>query len=201
MDNIWNFLYPRVFSVVYKSSIISLTEFENDIFLTFDDGPDDESTTEILQILNEYKAKATFFCTGKNIIKHPYLLKLIIDQGHRIGNHGFEHLDGLKVSQNKFIENVLKGYDTTGSNLFRPPYGRMKIQQYLWAKENFKIILWNHMTFDFKNNENKSYENKIIKAGSIIVMHDSKKCKHLTTSFLRSILKYNCNKNFIPIPA
>lgn len=151
------------------------------IYLTFDDGPVPEVTFEVLAILDKYNIKATFFCVGDNIDKNPDVFKTIIEKGHTTGNHTFNHLSGWKTHSNKYIENILKCDHYHKTNLFRPPYGRIKPSQLLKLKKTHKIIMWSVLSGDFnqKTSPEKCFENVVryTKPGSIVVFHDSIKAQ------------------------
>ncbi len=151
---------------------------EKVIYLTFDDGPIPEVTEFVLETLEKYDAKATFFCIGDNIKKHPKLFEKVISLGHAVGNHTFNHLNGWNSTDKDYIENV-KACDkflSTKTNLFRPPYGRIKASQ---ARElrHKNIIMWDVLSGDFSQNVSaESCLQKSIrytKPGSIVLFHDS----------------------------
>ncbi|WP_018617246.1 polysaccharide deacetylase family protein [Segetibacter koreensis] len=152
---------------------------ENEIFLTFDDGPHPTITPFVLNNLRKYNAKATFFCIGKNVLKHPAIFRQILDEGHRIGNHTHNHLNGWKTSDSKYLENVMLARKYIDSNLFRPPYGRITRFQAQQLKAMFDIIMWDVLSGDFDVNlsPQKCLQNVVsnTKPGSIIVFHDSEK--------------------------
>lgn len=159
---------------------------ENKVYLTFDDGPTPEITEWVLSNLKEYNSKATFFCIGDNVRKFPEIFQKVINEGHSIGNHTFNHLNGWKTSASDYIENV-KLYETEHfklntehCKLFRPPYGKIKpSQSKILRKFGYKIIMWDIISYDFdaKISKEQCLENvlKNVKTGSIIVFHDSKK--------------------------
>ena len=155
------------------------------VFLTFDDGPTPEITEWVLNELKKYNAKATFFCIGDNIKKFPEIFQKLITDKHSIGNHTFNHLNGWKTDVTEYLENVLLCQseiekNNFSTNLFRPPYGKISRKQ---AKnltpENYKIIMWDIISYDFDKTitKEKCLENVItnVEPGSIIVFHDSKK--------------------------
>lgn len=150
-----------------------------ELYLTFDDGPTPEVTSWILDLLKEYNAKATFFCLGKNIEKHPGIFIRIKDEGHAIGNHSFDHPKGKDTANEKYYDNIEKANHLTQSKLFRPPYGSLKISQYRKLKQKYKIILWDLLSYDFEpdldieESIRKMKDN--VENGSILVFHDSKK--------------------------
>jgi len=151
----------------------------NEIYLTFDDGPCPEVTPQVLNILEKYNAKATFFCIGKNVKNNPNLYSEIISAGHSVGNHTYNHLNGWKTKKKEYLNDIKKAAELIDSNLFRPPYGRISVNQYLSLKNDYKIIFWNILTKDYSKKLNSEQvlnrTLKKLKPGSIIVFHDSVK--------------------------
>jgi len=152
------------------------------IYLTFDDGPIPEVTPFVLSVLERYDAKATFFCIGDNIRKHPGIFQKLIEGGHAIGNHTFNHLKGWKTKDEVYLENFKLCDNLTKSKLFRPPYGRIKRSQVSKLKNEYpglKIIMWDVLSgdFDLGLSPEKCLKNvlKATEAGSIVVFHDSLK--------------------------
>lgn len=149
------------------------------VYLTFDDGPTDYITAEVLQQLAAYQAKATFFLIGKNAEALPQLVQEIKASGHSIGNHTHNHLKGWRYSFGKYIQNVKQAAPYTSGTLFRPPYGRIKRSQLKALKTHYKIVMWDVLSGDF--DQNLSPEDctrnvlKYVQDGSIIVFHDSVK--------------------------
>jgi peptidoglycan/xylan/chitin deacetylase (PgdA/CDA1 family) len=162
---------------LYPEAIFRIKGSEKLLCLTFDDGPDPDSTPELIDLLEKHNVKGLFFCAGRAAQKYPELVELIIAKGHVIGNHGYSHLDGWRTSTERFVEDVSMADEVTRSIFFRPPYGRMKIGQYRKLKEKYKIVLWDIMPYDFDNNfgSEKSLQvlKKKIRPGSIIVLHDT----------------------------
>ena len=151
---------------------------QNVIYLTFDDGPTPGVTEKILDILESYKAKATFFCIGENVKKYPELYQEIINRGHAVGNHSMNHVNGFKTSTKKYVENVLEANKYINSKLFRPPFGKCTPKQHkILTKLGFKTIFWSHLTYDFDKNLSNAQIIKNIKFtqlhGNIFVFHDS----------------------------
>jgi peptidoglycan-N-acetylglucosamine deacetylase len=162
------------------------------LYLTFDDGPHPEHTLFVLDELKKYNAKATFFCIGKNVALYPTVYKKILDDGHSVGNHTHNHLNGSNTSLAKYLENINEAKKYIDSNLFRPPYGRITRKQ---AKvlTNFKIIMWTVLSadFDVKITKEKCLQNVIrhTKAGAIILFHDSEKAAERMRFALPNVLK------------
>ena len=180
------------------------------IYLTFDDGPTPEITEWTLQELKKFNAKATFFCIGKNIENHPEIFQKIIENGHSIGNHTHNHLNGWKTNNVRYFENTLKcektiqqfNDSTIQQKLFRPPYGKIKPRQAKeLIKKEVKIILWDILSgdFDAKLSKEKSLENciKHSKNGSIIVFHDSVNAADKLKHVLPQVLTHFNEKGFV----
>ena len=186
---------------------------ENKIYLTFDDGPIPEITEWVVEELEKYNAKATFFCIGHNIEKHPNIFEKVIKNGHSVGNHTFNHLNGWKTSTKVYIENssqwsVISSQSpnnkqqTTNNKLFRPPYGKIKPSQSKKLQQmGYKIIMWDVLSADYDTtiSPEKCLENvlKNVKSGSIIVFHDSIKAFPNLKYTLPKALKYWATKGFV----
>lgn len=171
---------PRILKKLYPQNLIWKREATNKVYLTFDDGPHPTATTFVLDELEKYNAKATFFCIGQNVVALPDVYTQIINNGHKIGNHTHSHPNGWKMSTKKYLQNVKSAQHFIDSNLFRPPYGRIrKRQAQEIRKMGFHIILWDVLCGDFDTNisPQKCWENieQNIEPGSIVVFHDSNK--------------------------
>ena len=157
--------------------------------LTFDDGPDPDSTPQLLDILDKHDIKALFFCDGRAAEKYPDLINRMISKGHIIGNHGYNHLNGWKTSLKKYIADVVNAAPYTSSGLFRPPYGRLRFNQYRELKEKYKIVFWDIMPYDFDRSFGSGNSLRVLKKklrrGSIIVLHDTTKfnCTRVSRRF------------------
>lgn len=161
-------LYPQAMSTVKFS--------EQVLCLTFDDGPDPGSTPYIMDILNRNAIKACFFCTGENAEKFPELVSMLVKEGHVSGNHTYSHLDGIRVTTKRYLDDILRAVPYTSSVIFRPPFGRMKPGQYRALAGCYKIVLWDLLAADFAENVSGKKiieELKVkIRSGSIIALHD-----------------------------
>ncbi|MFM9989674.1 polysaccharide deacetylase family protein [Flavobacterium sp.] len=172
---------PQIIKRLFSNQVWDIPNKENKIYLTFDDGPTPEITEWVLGILKENNIKATFFCIGNNIQKHPEIFNKVINDGHGIGNHTFDHKNGWKTTTADYIENVElceKQLLNIKAKIFRPPYGKIKLlQSKKLRKLGYKIIMWDILTADFdaKISKEKCLENATQKvtSGSIIVFHDS----------------------------
>lgn len=160
-------------SILWKSRV------SRTIHLTFDDGPTPEVTEYVLDTLHRHGAKASFFCLGSQAQAHPEIIDRIRKEGHRIGHHTYDHLDGWKTDVDTYLDNVDKAEDILKSKLFRPPFGRITPEQYRRLKKKYKIIMWDVMAGDFDQSRSPDtcYEKIIdnIEDGSIVVLHDNEK--------------------------
>jgi len=173
---------PRLLKKLYPKLLWNVNKSARRIYLTFDDGPIPIVTPFVLNILNQYNAKATFFCIGDNVRKHPDVFEQVKNEGHAIGNHTYNHLKGWKTDDNRYLENFLKADGLLQTNLFRPPYGRIKRSQIRLlqaAKPVLKIVMWSVLSgdFDITLKPEKCLENvlKSTGGGDIVVFHDSLK--------------------------
>ncbi|MBC7566487.1 MAG: polysaccharide deacetylase family protein [Pedobacter sp.] len=171
---------PLLLKWYYPQLTWNKTRDDKVIYLTFDDGPIPDVTDFVLKTLRSYSAKATFFCIGDNILKYPQIFERIKNAEHSIGNHTFNHLKGWDTSDDIYIQNFQKCQQQTGTNLFRPPYGRIKKSQIWKIKLQYpdtEIVMWDTLSGDFDANlsPEKCLQNVInhTKNGSIIVFHDS----------------------------
>ena len=171
---------PKIARSILKKAVWNIPNNNNSLFLTFDDGPTPSITNQTLDILKQHTIKATFFCLGSQVEKHPEIFKRIIDEGHAVGNHSYSHLKGWSTNNQQYLEDVRKGDAIIKSNLFRPPYGKIKRCQVNSLSPETKIILWDVLPGDFspKNNVEKIVSNILnsVESGSIIVLHDNDKC-------------------------
>lgn len=158
-------------------AIWTIKDSEKSAYLTFDDGPCPEVTPKVLDILDRYDIKATFFCVGNNVKKYPHIFDLIVSKGHRVGNHTMHHLKGFNSSLNDYIKDVEEANRMINSDLFRPPYGRITIKQLKELKKSYKVIMWDVITRDYnrklKPEKCFSIVKRFSRKGSIIVFHDS----------------------------
>lgn len=149
------------------------------VYLTFDDGPIPEMTPWILDTLHKYGIQATFFCVGENVSRYPALYQKIVEQGHRVGNHTFNHIQGIRFWSKNYIRNIQKASNYIESDLFRPPHGHMRFPQVLRLRKLFRIIMWDVVTRDYSPHMTaKGVFNNVkryTRNGSIIVFHDSLK--------------------------
>lgn len=194
---------------VYSSAVWRIPTSEKKIFLTFDDGPVPEITPWVLSELKKYNAKATFFCVGANIERYPDILHQVIVNGHSIGNHTYDHLNGWKTKKKNYFENISRCNDAIqkiqnpGSgmrNLFRPPYGRIKRSQISALRPHYTLVMWDVLSGDFDagTSEEECLKNVLTKTreGSIVVFHDSSKAKRNLFYTLPRFLEYFSGNGF-----
>ncbi|ARS41147.1 polysaccharide deacetylase family protein [Sphingobacteriaceae bacterium GW460-11-11-14-LB5] len=214
---------PLLLKWYYPSLLWNKSRTEKVIYLTFDDGPIPNVTDFVLKTLKVFNAKATFFCIGDNIVKHPEVFERVKNDGHAIGNHTFNHLKGWKTDNETYLQNTLKCQELTQTNLFRPPYGRIRKSQIKSLKSvvrspktvfqnqksdlglrtidsGLNIVMWDVLSgdFDTKLSPEKCYQNVIkhTENGSIIVFHDSLKAFDRLSYALPKVLAYFTEKGF-----
>ncbi len=172
------FTAPKIIRRLMPNLIWEIKDSEG-VFLTFDDGPTPGVTEWILSTLDKYDAKATFFVLGKNVEMYPDLYQLILDRGHRVGNHTYSHQKGWNMSLERYVEDVDFANDLLHSELFRPPYAQITPSQTRMLSQRYKLIMWNVLSRDYnrKLSPRTCLKNvtKYLESGSIVVFHDSEK--------------------------
>jgi peptidoglycan/xylan/chitin deacetylase (PgdA/CDA1 family) len=164
------------------------------IYLTFDDGPIPETTPKILEILDQYNAKATFFCVGENVEKNPDLFMEIKNKRHSVGNHTFNHLKGWATPNFVYFRNVERADALIHSSLFRAPYGKISTTQRATLSKKYNIIMWDVLSGDYDSriSPQQCLQNvlKYTRKGSVIVFHDSIKAKKNMLFALPKVLEH-----------
>ena len=185
---------PRLLSKTFRSLTWELPADEKHVYLTFDDGPTPEVTDWVLGQLDAFDARATFFCLGKNVEANPELYNRILHKGHAVGNHSFSHIKGFGTSLKHYITDVRQASELIKSDLFRPPYGRIRPAQVRALKEEYKIIMWSVLSVDYNHSlkEEQVIRNVLdnVRPGSIIVFHDSVKASKNLYAALPKVLSY-----------
>lgn len=187
---------PDILRFVYPKAVWRCSSHKRCIYLTFDDGCVPEVTPKVLEILENERIKATFFCVGENVEKYPLLFKELQSRGHQVGNHTYNHLKGINVSSDDYLANIARADKLIGNKLFRPPYGRITPVQMkaLRDRYGYKIILWDLITNDFNKNLSPSEIMRNIKRytrnGSIVVFHDSVKAAPNMLAVLPEAIKW-----------
>ncbi|MEO6682820.1 MAG: polysaccharide deacetylase family protein [Ginsengibacter sp.] len=195
---------PWLLKKYYSECTWHIKTDEKTLYLTFDDGPDPEATTFVLSELKKYNARATFFCIGKNVEENFELYKQVLMDGHKVGNHTHDHLNGWKTPDTEFLRNIEKAAKFIDTSLFRPPYGKItKFQLSALAGEKFRLrtIMWDVLSGDFDTSvkPENCYLNvvKNAKKGSIVVFHDSKKAFPNLKYTLPRVLEYYSEKGYV----
>ena len=194
---------PKWVKKFFSGSIWEMPQPVKSIYLTFDDGPHPAITGFVLDELKKYNAGATFFCIGKNVVANPLIFKRILSEGHSVGNHTYNHLDGWKTKNTDYLKDIARAERHISASLFRPPYGRITIKQHRQLQQMdkpFKIVMWSILSgdFDAKITSEQCCENVLINAenGSIVVFHDSEKAFERLKYSLPRVLKYFSEKGY-----
>jgi peptidoglycan/xylan/chitin deacetylase (PgdA/CDA1 family) len=171
------------------------------LYLSFDDGPHPAITPWTMDVLDQFQAKATFFCVGDNVRKFPEVYAQITERGHRCGNHTMNHLKGWKTPTDRYLENVAEAAHWINSDLFRPPYGRMTRNQEQQLKDRYRIIMWTLLSADYQPNLNQKRALEFLKRntapGSIVVFHDSEKARNNLEFLLPRYLEFAHQAGYI----
>lgn len=181
---------------LYPKALWRMDPSSKAVYLTFDDGPIPEATPFILETLRDFGAKATFFMVGENVKRHPELFKQIVDEGHQVGNHTYNHLGCLRHYINTYVANTEKANELIHSHLFRPPHGWMwsGVYHILRYKYKYKIVMWDVVTRDYSRSllADDIVRNVVryTRNGSIITFHDSLKSIEKLRYALPASLRY-----------
>jgi len=170
------------------------------VFLTFDDGPTPDVTPWVLEHLKEFNAKATFFCLGRNVDHSPDIYSQILSEGHSVGNHTYSHLKGYGTRNQQYFDDIELARNLIDSELFRPPYGRILSAQITEIIKNYRIIMWDVLSYDY--NRRVSGDTIVrnvklnVRSGSIIVFHDSAKGRKNLYHALPKVLKFLSDEGY-----
>ena len=182
---------PRLIIRFFRNLEWHYSRNEKTIYLTFDDGPTPVITDQVLDILNRFNAKATFFCLGRNVERNPGVYKRILSEGHSVGNHTYSHLRGWKTPVKSYIHDTNLASTFIDSKLFRPPYGRIRRLQVRMLSKNYRIVMWDVLSHDYNQKLPEKWCLKYImkntRNGSIVVFHDSQKA---SKNLLYTLPKY-----------
>ena len=188
---------PLLLKWYYPSLVWNKVRDQKVIYLTFDDGPIPDVTTFVLKTLKAFDARATFFCVGDNIVKHPDIFQNLLDDGHQVGNHTFNHLRGWATPDAEYLQNFQQCQQLTQTNLFRPPYGRIKKSQVRLIKQTcpqVQIVMWDVLSGDFDTSltPEDCFRNVIqyTENGSIVVFHDHLKAMDRLEDTLPKVLQH-----------
>ncbi|MDO4715379.1 MAG: polysaccharide deacetylase family protein [Bacteroidales bacterium] len=164
---------------LYPRALWRMDERERAVYLTFDDGPIPEITPWVLDVLRTYSVKATFFMVGDNVRKYPEIYAQVVAEGHRIGNHTYNHIGGLRHSIKSYVANAERANELLQTDLFRPPHGWMRWSQYYAMCKRYRIVMWDVVTRDYSTQLNGRDVllniRRYTRPGSIITFHDSLK--------------------------
>jgi len=185
---------PSIIKYFYNDLVWSINESEKTLYLTFDDGPTPGVTDKVLEILKNHSAKATFFCIGKNVKEHTGLYHKILSEGHATGNHTHTHVNGWNSNNQDYLNNISDCREHVPSGLFRPPYGRIKPSQVQLLKQQYKIVMWSVLSYDFAKSVSPelcwNYVKQNTHDGAVIVFHDSIKAKEKVLYALPKFLEH-----------
>ncbi len=170
---------PEIVRWLYPQALWRMNPNEKAVYLTFDDGPIPGITPWVLDLLDKYHIKATFFLVGDNVRKHPEEFQMILERGHRVGNHTFNHVRGIEYVSESNLANTELANDLIKTDLFRPPHGFMGFKQYYALRNRYRIVMWDLVTRDYSKRLNGKQVfakvKKYVRNGSIITFHDSLK--------------------------
>lgn len=190
-----------ILSLFFRGLTWTLPNTENKIYLTFDDGPIPEVTPWVLDVLKAKGIKATFFCVGANVQKHPEIYARILEEGHSVGNHTQNHLSGWTAANEAYFQEIDEAAKYIDSKLFRPPYGRISPKQYAQLKDRYKVIMWDTLSkdYDASLSSEQVYQNATtgVKSGSILVFHDSLKAECHLRDVLERVIDELLGRNFV----
>ncbi len=200
MSGIYLVKTPNLIQNLFPNFVWRIPTHQKKIYLTFDDGPIPEVTSWVLDQLADFDAKATFFCVGENVQKHPDVFERVLAAGHSIGSHTHNHLSGWGTENIPYFHNVRQGATLVKSTLFRPPYGRIKPSQVPFLMRHYQIIMWDVLSgdFDTKISQDQCLDNVISNtgAGSIVVFHDSLKSQNILEYVLPRTLEHFSQQGF-----
>lgn len=194
------FTTPYIIRLFYSSLLWEMPKGEKKLYITFDDGPHPSITPKVLEILKKFNAKATFFCVGNNVDKYKETLDMIVNDGHSVGNHTYGHEKGWNTETKEYVESVNKTRLLVGSDLLRPPHGRITPSQIRMLKKDYRLIAWSVISYDWDKSltPDECFEKVIGKSddGSIIVFHDSEKAVGNMIPTLTKVLQYYSDRGF-----
>lgn len=198
---------PLLYRILFPEAIWRIKrKKQRVVYLTFDDGPIPEVTPWVLDTLDKYNIKATFFMVGDNARRHPWLVEEIKKRGHSHGNHTMHHLQGFKVTTLRYMRDITEANDYIDSTLFRPPHGLMRWSQAKAIKDRYNIVMYDLVTRDYsyKLNGEEVLANvrHYVRNGSIIVFHDSLRAEHNLKYALPKAIEWLKSEGYeiLPIP-
>lgn len=191
---------PRILKTVFPEITWDFQDTEPSLYLTFDDGPTPAITTEVLSILARFNAKATFFCIGRNVERNPDVYQQLLTNGHTTGNHTYSHLKGWYTPNHEYYDDINLAAQFIQSGLYRPAYGLITPMQLRQLRQQYRIVMWDIMSYDFDygTSPEKCLKNVIryTSSGSIVVFHDSVKASKKLLFALPRVLEYYADRGF-----
>ncbi len=191
---------PEAIRFIYKGVLWRKDPSVKKVYLTFDDGPIPEVTPWVLDVLDTYGIKATFFCVGENVMRYPEIYREILHRGHRTGNHTYNHVRGLFRNSEQYLANIELARQCIDSTLFRPPHGDMKWSQLRKLRENYQVVQWDVISRDYNPDLQPEEVLEIVKRyvrnGSIIVFHDSIKAERNMRYAMPKAIEYLKERGF-----
>ena len=191
---------PSIINPLAKDLVFDLPNDRKAIYVTFDDGPHPVITPEVLRLLDQHEVKATFFLIGKHAEAHPGIVGQILDKGHSIGTHGYDHLSGWKTNNEDYIADIARSRKSVDSTLFRPPYGEITLAQSKALKEDYSIVMWTDLSADWDDKYSIDdcfrFATHKVKPGSIIVFHDSEKARPRMLATLEKALEFYTEQGY-----
>jgi peptidoglycan/xylan/chitin deacetylase (PgdA/CDA1 family) len=191
---------PRTLKKFFPEITWDIRGSEPDLYLTFDAGPTPDITSRVLKELDHFQAKATFFCIGRNVERHPDIYNQVLDKGHAVGNHTYSHLKGWYTVNKEYYDDISLAARFIHSNLYRPAYGMITPTQLKYLKQQYQIVLWDVMSYDFDHHTSpqQCLSNVIRHArpGSVVVFHDSLRASEKMLYALPRVLEYFSEKGW-----
>ncbi len=197
------YTFPKWLRLFFPGAIWEFSHHKKKtIYLTFDDGPNPDITHYILGLLDDFEAKATFFCLGEQIVKHPQLYSQIKDRGHTVGNHSMTHPNGWWTGNKKYLGDVQAASEVINSKLFRPPYGKVTIPQFKALKKmGYQLIFWSVVSYDFdpalRKKDLIKKMKKLTHKGAIFVFHDNPKALPVLKNELPKLMQFWKDEGYI----
>jgi peptidoglycan/xylan/chitin deacetylase (PgdA/CDA1 family) len=191
---------PAIIKPLMHQFLWNMPRTEKAVYLTFDDGPHPEITPQVLHTLQQYNARATFFCVGANVEKHPDVYRQILDNGHTTGNHTWNHCNGWRTPAFAYLRSAQQCAGVVDSGLFRPPYGRITRAQARALSSRYRLVMWDVLSGDFDRKKTADECRQAVvrhtEAGSIIVFHDSEKAAPRMLPALEASLQELSDRGF-----
>lgn len=192
---------PRILKKIFPEITWDIRSSDPALYLTFDDGPTPDITSRVLLELDRFQAKATFFCIGRNVERHPDIYRQVVEKGHAVGNHTYSHLKGWYTDDKEYYDDISLAASFIHSHLYRPAYGMITPSQLKYLRQQYQVVLWDVMSydFDFNTSPEQCLSNVIRHArpGSVVVFHDSAKASEKTLYALPRVLEHFAGKGFV----